>query len=89
MGLVLNQFHKRVPKAKLRPIKLVHLFANEVLLLRKLEIEETKTTLHSTFKTDIIKVGLVSSISIFFITKPSLANKWLMKKKYFLAVIQL
>ena len=38
---------------------LVHLFAREILLLKKLEIEATKTTWYSTFKTDIIKVGLV------------------------------
>jgi hypothetical protein len=38
--------------------KLIHLFAREVLLVKKLQIEETKTTWYSTFKTDIIKVGL-------------------------------
>ena len=32
---------------------------------------------HSTFKTDMIKVGLVFSISNFFINKSSLANKWM------------
>ena len=31
---------------------LIHLFAWEILLLKKLEIEETKTTQYSTFKTD-------------------------------------
>ena len=36
---------------------LIHLFAQEILLLKKFEIEETKTTQYSTFKTDIIKVG--------------------------------
>ena len=30
--------------------------------------------------TDVIKVGLVFSIFNFFITKPSLANKWTRKK---------
>ena len=45
--------------------------------MKKLEIEETKTILYSTFKTDIIKVGLVFSISNFFIKKSSLANKWM------------
>ena len=45
--------------------------------MKKLEIEETKTTYYSTFKTDIIKVGLVFSISNFFIKKSSLANKWM------------
>ena len=40
-------------------IFLIHLFAREVLLVKKLEIKEAKTTQYSTFKTDIIKVGLV------------------------------
>ena len=31
-------------KAKLLLLKLIHLFAREVLLVQKLEIEETKTT---------------------------------------------
>merc|ERR1739848_758765 len=42
-----------------------------------LEIEKTGPTfIISTFKTDIIKVGLVFSISNFFIAKTSLANNW-------------
>ena len=64
-------------KAKLLPLKLIHLFATEVLLVKKLEIEETKTTQYLTFKTDIIKVGLVFSISNFFINKIFHANKWM------------
>ena len=49
--------------------------------MKKLEIEKTKPTyILSTFKTDIIKVGLVFSISNFFITKTSLANIWRRKK---------
>ena len=45
--------------------------------MKKLEIEKTKSTfIISTFKTDIIKVGLVFSISNFFIAKTSLANNW-------------
>ena len=46
---------------------LIHLFAWEIISIKKLEMEETKTT-YSTFKTDIIKVGLVFSISNFFIS---------------------
>ena len=43
--------------------------------MKKLEIEKNKPTfIISTFKTDIIKVGLVFSISNFFIAKTSLAN---------------
>ena len=50
--------------------------------MKKLEIEKTKPTfIISTFKTNIIKVGLVFSISKFFIAKPSLANKWMKKKQ--------
>ena len=64
-------------KAKLLLLKLIHLFASEILLVKKLEMEETKTTQYSTFKTDIIKVVLVFSIPNFFITKTSLANKWM------------
>ena len=45
--------------------------------MKKLEIEKTKPTLIiTTFKTDVIKVGLVFPISNFFITKTSLANNW-------------
>ena len=40
-------------KAKLLLLNLIHLFAKEVLLVKKkLEIKETKTTWYSTFKTD-------------------------------------
>ena len=35
---------------------LIHLFARDILVMKKLEIEETKTTWYSTFKTD--KIGL-------------------------------
>ena len=56
---------------------LIQLFARDVLVMKKLEIEKTKPTfIISTFKTDIIKVGLVFSISNFFIAKTSLANNW-------------
>ena len=40
-------------------------------------MEETKTTQYSTFKTDMIKVGLVFSNSNFLIKKNSLTNKWM------------
>ena len=45
--------------------------------MKKLKIEETKATLYSTFKTDIMKVSLVFSISNFFINKIALANIWM------------
>ena len=54
---------------------LLQLFARDVLVMKKLEIEETKATWYSTFKTDIIKVGIVFSISNLFIKESSLANK--------------
>ena len=56
---------------------LLQLFARDVLVMKKLKIEKTKPAfIISTFKTDIIKVGLVFSISNFFIAKTSLANNW-------------
>ena len=49
--------------------------------MKKLEIEKTKPAfILSVLKVDMIKVGLVFSISNFFITKTSLANKWIRKK---------
>ena len=39
----------------------------EILLIKKLDFEETNPTLVFNFKTDITKVGLVFSISNFFI----------------------
>ena len=58
-------------------IFLIHLFARAILLMKKLKIEESKATYNSTFKTDIIKLGLVFSISNFFINKIALANIWM------------
>ena len=54
---------------------LIHLLARDVLVLKILDIEKTKPTfIIPTFKTLIMKVGSVSSISNVFITKTSLAN---------------
>ena len=47
----------------------------EFLLVKKLEIEKTKATQYTTFKTDIIKVVLVFSISNFFTNKNSQGRK--------------
>ena len=58
-------------------IFLVHLFARKILLVKKLKMEETKATKYSIFKTDIIKVSLLFSISNFFINKIALANIWI------------
>ena len=60
---------------------LLQLFARDVLVMKKLEIEKTKPTfIISVLKVDIIKVGLVFSISNYFITKTPLANNWRRKK---------
>ena len=67
-------------KAKLLLLKPIQIFAWAVSVMKKLEIEETKTTWCSTFKTDTIKLGLVFSISHFFIIKTARANKWMRKK---------
>ena len=70
------------PKAELLQVGiffLIPLFAREILLIKKLEIEETKTTKYSTFKTDIIKVGLIFSISDFFINFINFSNSALVK----------
>jgi hypothetical protein len=47
----------------------------EFLLVKKLEIEKTKTTKYTAFKTDIIKVVLVFSISKFFTNEKSQVRK--------------
>ena len=57
----------------------------DFLLIKKLEIEKTKTTQYTTFKTDIIKVGSVFSISNPFINKTYQANNWSAKKNTFLS----
>ena len=46
-----------------------------LLLIKKLKIEKTKTTQYTTFKTDITKVVLVFSISNFFTNKNSQGRK--------------
>ena len=68
-------------KAKLLLLKLLQLFARDVLAMKKFEIEKTKPTfIISVLKVDILKVGLVFSISHFFMTKTPLANNWRRKK---------
>ena len=70
-----------LPKAKLLLLKLLQLFARDVLAMKKLEIEKTKPTfIISVLKVDIIKMGLVFLISSFFITKTPPANNWRRKK---------
>ena len=61
----------------------------EFLLIKKLEFDKTKPTQYTTFKTDIIKVVLVFSISNFFINKNSQGRKSVREKKYLLLQIQL
>ena len=58
--------------------------------MKKLKIEKTKPTFSiSTFKTDIVKVGLVFSISNFFIAKRSLANNWRSFSSSYLALVNI
>ena len=52
---------------------LVHLFARDVIGMKKLEIEKSKPT----FIISVWKVVLVSSISNFFTNKTALANEWI------------
>ena len=47
----------------------------EFLLIKKLDFKKTKATQYTTFKTDIIKVVLVFSISNFFTNKNSQGRK--------------
>ena len=47
----------------------------EFLLIKKLEIQKTKTTQNATFKTDILKVVLVFSISNIFTNKSTQGRK--------------
>ena len=59
---------------------LIHLFARDVLVMKRLEIEKTKHTF--IYSVSVLKVEhyvvLVLSISNFFINKTSLANRWMM-----------
>jgi hypothetical protein len=69
-------------------LELIHILARKILLMKKLEIEKTK----STFIISVLKVeyyvALLSWIFNFFINKIALANKW-MRKIIPSAVIQL
>ena len=67
-------------KAELLLLKLIHLFAREVLLVKKSWKLKKLRPPNSTFKTDIVKVGLFFSVSNFFINKISHANRWMRKK---------
>ena len=66
-----KQRNQALIKAKLLQLKLSkYIFARDILAMKKLEIEKTKPTfIISVLKVDIIKVGLVFSISNFFINK--------------------
>ena len=66
---------------------LVHLYARDVLVLKKLEIKKTKPTLiMSVLKVEYCVV-LVSSISNIFTNKTYLANKWMSFSNSNLALI--
>ena len=75
-----NNIITDILKLKLNYRKQVFFFALnflpwEFLFIKKLEIEKTKTTQYTTFKTDRIKVVLVFSISNFFTNKKSQGRK--------------
>ena len=85
-----SRVQTRVTKAELLQegiFFLIHLFARDVLLMKKLEIKKTKPT----FIISVLKVEyqmvLVSLISNFFDNKTSLVNKWmslaLIRKSFF------
>ena len=68
----------RVAKAELPKVGFFSLsisFHGNFLLIKMLEIQKTKNTHHTTFKTDIIKVVLVFSISSLFTNKNSQGRK--------------
>ena len=68
--------HKKLKAELLQEgiIFLIHLFVRDVVVMKKLEIQKTKSTfiICTSFKSWI----LVSSISNFFSNKTSLVNKW-------------
>ena len=58
----------------------------EFLLIKKLDFEKTKATQYTTFKTDIIKVGLIFSISNFFTNKIPREGNWVRFSSVFLPI---
>ena len=67
----INKRKQNINKAKLLQLKLIHVFARAILLMKK------SKKVRPTFKTDIIKVGLVFFISNFSIDEIALANLWM------------
>ena len=61
----------------------------ELLVIKKSEFEKTKPTCNTTFKTDVIKVVFVFSISNFFINKNSQGRKFVHEKNYLILQIRL
>ena len=76
---LLNTFCQDLARTKLLQLKLIHEFANAILLMKNLEIKKTKPT----FMVSVLKVeyqvALVFLIFNFFINKIALANKWMRK----------
>jgi hypothetical protein len=56
-------------------IFLIHLFARDTLVMKKLEIEKTEPTFIISVLKVVSMLVLVSSISNFFTNKTSMANK--------------
>ena len=61
----------------------------EILLIKKLEIDKTKTSQYTAFKTDITIVVLIFSISNFLLTKTPRKGNCVREKKYVLTCVNL
>ena len=76
---LLNTFCQDLARTKLLQLKLIHKFANSILLKKNLEIKKTKTT----FIISVLKVEYkwpqFFRFFNFFINKIALANKWMRK----------
>ena len=74
-------------KDKLLQLKLIHIFARAILLMKKLEIEKTKPTFIISVLIVEYYVALISLISSFFTNKTSVANKWMGFSRINLALV--
>ena len=86
----LNFKKKYIPLAKLQKegfFFLIHLFARDILVMKKLKIKKTQpTVIISVIKVEYWVV-IVSLISNFFTNKTSLTNKWISFSRSNLALV--
>ena len=73
---LLNTFCQDLARTKLLQLKLIHKFANAILLKKNLEIKKTKPTFIISVLKVQYQVGLVFSIFNFFFNKIHQANNW-------------